>query len=302
MENRLTKKRLSDFLAYEWIWVIVAILSAIVLFEVIYTGIAVKPNKGQIFKYYYDENVYSGNDKAFLTMTGYGTENSIFSFDVLRVDGEFVEKGDTVLRTRLLANEGDMVFTDIKSEDGKPSRAEIIVTNYKVYSFDGFLAAAKEYLLALLKDGKGEEDLFDFASYDTAKIAALFDSRLKGDVRFRSEEKKNEGRRLEEKRIEKLVSSARFLDGLLKYDDTLSEEEKIFFKIDKDGLSRYALRLDRLKNGVKNVSEYFHLSKQFTAENVVAMVFDFHQVQPDMQFECLSVIKMIIENFSDITV
>lgn len=302
MENGLNKKRLSAFLAYEWIWIIVTCIVAILLFEIIYTGIAVKPTKNQVFKYYYDQNIYSGNDKAFLTMTGYGTENSIFSFDILKVDGEFVEAGDTVLRSRLLANEGDIIFTDIKSKDGSLSRAETIVKNYRVYSFEGFLASANEYLLPLLKDGKGADNIYDFSAYDIEKIHALFNRRLDGDVRFKSEESKNEGRKQEEKRIEKLVSSASFADALLKYDDTLSEENKIFFKVDNNGLSRYALRLDRLKNGKKNVSEYFHLSKNSTSEDVVMMIFDFHKVQLDMQFECLSVIQMIIENFSDISV
>ena len=42
------------------------------------------------------------------------------------------------------------------------------------------------------------------------------------------------------------------------------------------------------------------MKKQATADNVVVMIFDFHLVQADMQYESLSVLKLIVEKFSDL--
>ena len=61
MDNKLTKKRLSDFLAYEWILTIIIAVAAIVVWELVYTMSAVRLTVGQAFKYYYDEKASTIN-------------------------------------------------------------------------------------------------------------------------------------------------------------------------------------------------------------------------------------------------
>ena len=64
----------------------------------------------------------------------------------------------------------------------------------------------------------------------------------------------------------------------------------------------YALKLENLKGGEKNTSEFFKLDKEnvATSESVVLMVFDFVYYQQDLQFESISLINAIVENCSDV--
>ena len=67
MDNRITKKRLSHFLAYEWIAIVVVIVLCVVLVEFLYSvaGVVLKPSEH--FKVFYDENIDYTNSERLLT-------------------------------------------------------------------------------------------------------------------------------------------------------------------------------------------------------------------------------------------
>ena len=65
LNNKITKKRLSDFFSYEWIVMTVVIVVAIFLWEMLFSAIAVKPTTGQNFKYYIDKNIVCPRNDTF---------------------------------------------------------------------------------------------------------------------------------------------------------------------------------------------------------------------------------------------
>ena len=75
MDNKLTKKRLSDFLSYEWIIILVAIIAAIFVLELIYTVSATRITTGQKFTFYLDQDIYTyeSSDKDIFDLLGVNT-------------------------------------------------------------------------------------------------------------------------------------------------------------------------------------------------------------------------------------
>ncbi len=234
MDNRVTKRRLSDFLAYEWILVAVVLIATVFILEFLYGWFAVKPTVGQSFKILYDENVVSRDAADFESSLGisYGENGKTFSYDVLKVDSESLVSNFNVLYARMSVQDGDIIITDFKddtasSEAGNGSsdgaaggvqteketsvRVKSIVDNYEVYCFDDLYSDGADYLAGFLKDdvktGTVESDralALIYGNLDQAKIDAHFLSRMKGDNRFRTAEQKESGKALERARIERL--------------------------------------------------------------------------------------------------
>ena len=75
MDNKITKKRLADFLVYEWIAVVMAIVLFIAGWEVVFALVNVKPSVGQRFKYYYDMGISTANDKELYNFDNTDTSN-----------------------------------------------------------------------------------------------------------------------------------------------------------------------------------------------------------------------------------
>ena len=231
MDNKLTKKRLSDFLSYDWIIMLVVIVAAIVLWELVYTIAAVRLTEGQNFKYYYDVNMYAGNDAAFYSLITEDEDDPVFSYDVLSVTSESLSSDYNVLNLRLSVYEGDVIFTDKKPEDSGNNRAKSIVDSERVYVLTDLLNDGVTYLAGFLKDGlstqaNGKEVVFDYNNLDEQKIRDNFLSRMRKDNRFRTDAQKEEGFYLEADRIKKVCEELEKFDYLL----TVCEEEDMFFR------------------------------------------------------------------------
>nr|MBO4517595.1 hypothetical protein [Clostridia bacterium] len=318
MDNRLTKKRLSDFLAYEWIITIVAAAVAIVLLEILYTVAAVRLSAGQQFKYYMDAGLYvydtSVSDLYGLLGVNSGENGKTFSFDVLSVESENLDSSYNVLSVRLSVQEGDAIFTSsVEKEDGSV-RAKSIIDGFPVYDMQSLLGSAKIYLNKFVVSGG---DIYNAEDYDENKIRAYFDTRMKGDNRFRTEEEKEEGRKNEIGRIKKLAKEVQDFETLM----TIGEEKGLFYKYIKyeqasggeisDGnygaayekeLSKgeliYGLNMNAFTGGERTVSDYLKLSGG-TAEGVVLVLFNFSSYQYDLQFECISFVNTLAREFSN---
>lgn len=234
MDNKITRKRLSDFLAYEWIVVIIVIIASIIAWELAYTIGSVKLTVGQEFKYYYDQNVYStGEGKLYSLML----DKKALSYDILEFYGESLSSDFNVLSTRLSVQEGDIIITDSKeAEEGQPAqqvRAKSIVDHMSGVSFEKLLKDAKTYLRDnFLQDGlktvsdytaNPDADL-DLAvlyeNLDSAKIQAHFLKRMRKDNRYRTDTQKAEGIELEKVRIEKLCTEVQDFEKLILAEST----------------------------------------------------------------------------------
>ncbi len=317
MDNKLTKRRLSDFFAYEWIITIVAAVVVIIVMELIYTVAATRLSTGQQFKYYLDEDlyVYDGSAYEIYNLLGVetGKNGKTFSFDVLSVESENLTSSYNVLSVRLSVQEGDAIFTSAKEKEDGSVRAKTIIDQFPVYNLQLLLDSAKEYIAQFKVGGNLDEN----------KIRAYFDERMKGDNRFRTEAEKEAGRQNEIGRIVKLAADVEDFETLM----TIGEEKGLFYKYTKyeqaatnednenaraayekektDGRENvvYGINMGALthapeKTDKKNVSDYLKLSDG-TAENVVLILFDFSSYQYDLQFECISFVNTLVKEFSD---
>ena len=348
MDNKITKSRLSNYLSYEWIFVILISLASLLVWELIYTVSAVRLTAGQQFKYYYDQNIAQATDSAFYDLFRYGEEDGTFSYDVLSLTSEGLQADYNVLSIRLSVQEGDAIITDtVKSEPEEEggyatSRANSIidgVDRVSSYSADGLLEDAKTYLGQFLKDGLSADGdlMLDYNNLDGEKIKSHFLTRMAGDNRFRTQEEKDDGVVLEQGRIKKLCEEVWFFQKVLEYDDEISKdntENSLFYRYTRyeqslntvtdaetaetyktlydqeikkardagfaDGRMRYGLKADKLTGGAHQPSEYFKVNGESDAKNVVIIIFDFYEYQPDLQFESISFLNTIIRACSDL--
>ena len=333
MDNRITKKRLSAFLSYEWILVIVICVAMVAVWELIYTVASVKLSVGQRFKYYFDVNVFGSDVAVEKTID----DDSVFSYDVLEYSGEQLSTAYNVLANRLATYDGDVMFTDCRdnstAEEKKEIRAKFVVDNYYGYSFEVLLKDAQNYLLEnFMKDGLTAEKVFseyNLNNFDRAKIEQTFRNRMKKDNRFRKEADIQNGVGLEQYRVQKLYAEVIDFSKLLSLKETHPDlfmvytmyEQSIEFpgKIDVEYFKRqyqkeidagrvnqiYALKLDALAkyktgNTKTDPSNYVVYYGEYTAKDVCITVLDFKSEQPHLQFETISFINAIVRDCSNL--
>ncbi len=321
----MTKRRLSDFLAYEWILMIVVAVAAIIVLELAYTMAATRLSTGQQFKYYLDETLYSfdASDKSVYDLLGVetGKNGKTFSYDVLSVETEKLTSSYNVLTVRLSVQEGDAIFTSSVENEGETVRIKSIADEFPVYDLEDLLVRAENYLKPFTVNG----EVYNENDYDETKIRDYFDARMKGDKRFRTEAEKEEGRKNEVGRIMKLAGEVKDFKTLLSVD----EEKGLFYRYTKYeqmsaqnpddenykaayerekaerenriyGINMGALTYATDRTDKKPVSEYLKIANTDSAQNVVLVLFDFGKYQPDLQFECISFLNTLVREFSDI--
>ena len=250
MDNKITKSRLSDFLAYEWILLLIITIVSIIVWELAYTAGAVKLTIGQEFKYYYDINIIVDDANEFRQRL---INDETFSYDVLKLTSEALSEENFVLGDRLSIQEGDVIFTDLVGIDEfedeektipKTVRAKSMVDSDLVYigSLDQMVYNAKIYLtknffvdgayakiqaqaeageqlpqlITLMSAGDTDDEKI-LNSISDAKVENMFFSRNKDDNRFRDKEAIALGIKYEKERIVKLC------ENVLLYEEFVSD-------------------------------------------------------------------------------
>lgn len=247
MDNKITKRRLSDFLAYEWILMIVIAVVAILVWELVYTMAGVRLSVGQQFKFYFDETVY-GNASAVISILDKDGEEGALSYDILELNAESLSSDFNVLSTRLSIQEGDILITDCKDPteeenseevEDKTIRLKTMVDSYDGYSYEEMLFDAKTYLRNYMTSNYVDsEAVFDTVVdgvFDDVKIEKSFRSRMKKDNRFRKESDIKIGIGLETKRLTKLYKEVVAFGNLLEFENQYSN---LFYRYTKYSQSR----------------------------------------------------------------
>ena len=246
MDNKITKRRLSDFLSYEWILMTVIAVVAVILLELLYTMAGVRLTTGQQFKYFFDQSI-SGNASSVNRLL---KDDKTFSYDVLKVSSEGLISSYNVLSVRLEIQDGDVLFTDCKDPaegvanpeevEDRTIRLKQVVDSFNVYSFEELELDAQTYLKKFIKDENlSDSDLFERVKpgvLDQEKISKIFRSRMKKDNRFRTQADIKKGIVSETARIERLYKEVVVFSKLL---DMESTYEGLFYRY-----SKYAQRRD----------------------------------------------------------
>ena len=330
MDNKITKSKVSNFFAYEWIILIVVVLASVLVWELVYTMTAVRLTTGQHFKYYYDESVYSININSLYNTL---VDEKTFSYDVLDVGVESLTSDYNVLATRLTVQEGDAIITDAVPQgegDIKVKRADGLIDSYRMFSFEDLTDRARNYLFSFMKDSvkngrKFSEianDEFVYQNLDEEKIAQNFLKRMKKDNRYRKDEAKQQGIQAEKQRIQKLCDEVVFLQtqldthpeyfyrytmysqmvNICEEDEKAGYQELLAQETEKSyGLNAEALVPASGNSKLKN-TDYFRVRNSEYAEkgskDVVILIFDFEAYQKDLQFETISFLNTIIRTFT----
>ena len=327
MDNKITKKRLYNLLSYEWILMCFIIAAAMIAWELIYTIGAVRLTPGQQFKYYLDQSIYMGDNVELFNLV---KDDDALSYDVLKFDTEALISGSNVLATRLTIYDGDIIFTDSvgsNSQTKKNIRAKEVVDLFSIYPLEDLVIDAQKYLKDnFLTDGITAENAeLEYENLSKEKIKNVFLNRMKGDNRFRTEQEKADGIKLEEQRIEKLCAEIKdfkkFLNHAINNQPELlyryTKYEQVYDNSKLDGINEedyaiiyheeeqrrpnaiYGINVAELKGGT-DPSNYVKVENASDAKDVVMMAFNFLEQQPHLQFEVISFMNTIIRTCSNI--
>ena len=329
MDNRITKKRLSELVGYEMVIIVALIVVAIFIFEFLYGWIAVQPTTGQYFKFYYDEDIYAGNHEPFYNEF---IKDQTFSYDVIRFEGEECMPNTNVLRHRYAIQEADFIITHFRPDEDGRNNVASYVDEFSIYTLDELYEDAIKYLSGFLKDeylsktdSEKETLVYNADNLDKAKIEQNFNIRMKKDNRFRwNKDKKAQGLEQEYQRFIKLCKGVKEFKIVL----VKGEEIGLFYKYTKYEQSavnpeykasqeeykeyyqnqisngrvnlNYAIKCEKLTGGKVNASEYFKIKGEETAKDVAILVFDFLKYQPDLQFETICAVNTMVRATSNI--
>lgn len=310
MDNRITKKRLNDMLSYEWILIVAISVAIVIVWELIFSVLSVKLTVGQQFKCLYDYEVdYAGSEKLSKDLF----EQDVLSPFVIESGREHLVNDDELINARLGTQDVDILFTSSAETDGyRRVNSYIDDFMYPVYSYEELLKDAKDYLKSFLE--YDDLDATDFENLSEKKIEENFLIQYKKDNSYRTESQKQEGIKLEKERIKNLCKEVRDFETALE----IGRERGIFYIYTRyEQLNRleggydefveieakdqaFGLDMGKLSGGEVLPHSYAKLSGQTDATDTVLIVFNFKSYQPDLQYESISVINMIIRNCTDI--
>ena len=323
MDNKITKARLTNLLAYDWIKILVLVLAVVLVWSLAFTIGAPRASVGQMFNvFYYGDFSYT---------QGPGTINSVaqkagaYSYDVLDVDSReiFTDYYATIMAAVDAAHEGDIMITTDSADKIEKCNSEFrnFIDGYgvSVYDYDSLIKDAKNYCLVnnfvvLQADGS-------YALNERA-ISDYFANRMQKDPRFKKieSEKYKKGVLDEIARIKSVWNNAVILEDCLtnhpeirynyaRYTQLVKSDPESYTDevyLNSKELT-YGINLGALTGGPVDVnSEY---SKAIiddkgemisaSANSIVICVFNYLPHQPDLQFETLGFVNFMIARYSN---
>ena len=233
MDAKITKKRLSRMLSYDWIKIILLAAALIVAWTLIFTMTATRITPAQQYTVFnYDGNrafQFTQFDKAYDD----AFDRGIFSHEVLEATSyDMTTTGNnlhTVMDSRLQTDEGDAIFvsnewdsnTGVEQEDGTVEyqytylQTFIARYGYSLYDINEYLTYMEGYLNGYYIGG------YDTGVLNEEKVETDFRSREKNDKRFKTKKQKNAGVLKDIERIQK------YRDALVQFYKYLNEDKVI---------------------------------------------------------------------------
>lgn len=305
MDARITKQRLSNQLSYDWIKILALIAAAVTAICVLFTMIATRAGRYQVFSVYGYGNLRGGADS-----TGFAERlrsAEIFSYDVLEVESETFDTSsayaDMTFLARRTAGQGTAMF--VSSE--KTGNADAPDETW----FDRAAGTGKECvaldLEIYLSDCENYLKRFFGEEYRTGELSekeaeACFMKRNGKDRRYRFEEKRAEGILAERERLLSLREDYLFVQSCLQ-DGTLS----FFYRTDGEEETARAFLL----TGLTNLSQLYSYSEErdgktvWTSAGICLFLFrnDGDAGRPagavgnDLRYEPLSFVRYLVERY-----
>lgn len=337
MDVKITKGRLFNLIAYDFIKIIVAIVAAITVWVLLFTTCATRATVGEQFYFVVFDDVYSKEGYSAGVLQELKKDGKL-SYDVLDAYVSNVTSAGNysalyMLSLKTTTKEGDVIVFNgktesVKNEDGTVKTdetgaavkqinqsAQSIVNNNYLVSFEEYLNSAKAYLDRFVTDGVVNEKAVE---------EYFLSVRLKeaGNYRktYRTDEQKAEGVKKETERIKTLNETYTTVTSAI--ENAKADGVDLFWYADfapgetyekkhvAYGIDLYKLNARFAASGGEKISDYWYYwetTKDFDGneqqercgEGLVISVFNFGNDQPDLQFESLAVIEYAVKNFSD---
>ncbi len=325
MDAKITKKRLSKLLAYDWLKIVGLAVAVIVFWNLIFTMTATRIRPSQQFSVFnhYANRPFSDD---FYVELGNALRGEVFSYEVIETtNNDLTTAGEytrTLTESRLATNEGDVIFVPnipdadaVYEENGETkyqsNYLQTFLRSYGVYLYDldpekknGYFYALKAYLNDYYVEGYANAE-----SLDEAKVEKDFRDRVRvnGDKRFRSEQQLVKGAENEVARVKK------YRDALVKLESYLASGLVEFTDVtlyNGDGSSLYegkfALNLCPNKETMGDLKKQFSYQitekdeegkdrVRITAENMHVMFFKTAGTEKSFEYESLLYVVNLIE-------
>lgn len=301
MVNKLTKRKLKLFVAYDlWKVVVVSVLVCVILL-LAFNFVAKKPKDGQDFKILIDKSVLMGDDidVLFENLFTNETEEGGFSYEMLKGETLFINGTDENPDEYLLRG----VYCDLFYDD-------VVILQKPLYEFyveDCFMATdINEYIKEAINFVK--VNAYDESgAFSEQKVYDYFDRTRKGDTRFRTREEKVQGRIDEVKRFKGILHTATALQNCFSANRELLDEERTisFYGQEKKGV--YGLKLGGLvgREGA-DITKLFALKKTYeetgeiyyTADGLYLAIGSNKEQNGDLYYEMLSVMYTLIDTYT----
>ena len=239
MDAKITKKRLSRMLSYDWLKMVLAAAAIIIAWTLIFTMTATRITPAQQYTVFNYDGNRSFSMTKFNKVYDDAFDRGIFSHEVIKATSyDMTTTGSnlhTVMDSRLQTDEGDAIFVSkegdpdfpIKDDDGNVIGYEytylqtfVMRYGYYLYDINDYLDYMKKYLNKYYIDENGNPD-YENGVLNEEKVEQDFRTREKNDKRFKTEKQKKAGVKKDIERIQK------YRDALLQFYKYLNEDKVI---------------------------------------------------------------------------
>lgn len=311
MDNKITIKRLKNFITYDLIRTIATTLAICVVIILIINFISPKPTSGQEFTLLVDDQIVMGSYSQTLLddIMAKNDDEYGFSYDILRTKTTQIVPGEYgsyyMLDTYSQVNYDDIfVCADMYVEDKETK--EKVPTLYDSFIYNLYAYNIVEYYEDALKFAL---PFFDGDQINQTKVKNYFASERGRDARFRKDSEYYKGLEKEISRIKAIKNNATKLKYLCENFDILYKNESVtaknnkllqgYFAIDVNKLAPY----QRANMPISNVfARDVYDDKGFvvgsTTENVLIMVGANFDVNGDLFYEGLAFINYFIKTYT----
>ncbi len=278
MDAKITKKRLSRMLSYDWIKMVLVAAAIIVAWTLIFTMTATRITPAQQYTVFNYEGNRPFNTTKFTKVYDDAYDRGIFSHEVLKATSyDMTTTGSnlhTVMDSRLQTDEGDAIFVSregdpdfsIKDDDGNVIGHELTYLQTLILRYGYYLYDINEYLDYM----KGYLNQYYGGDYETGvldekKVEEDFRAREKNDKRFKTEKQKKAGVKKDIERIQKYRDALVQFYVYLDVDKVISLEYTTIKAENEDGIEEtlidnvaYSINLCPTKatEGLKNYAAY----------------------------------------------
>ena len=323
MDAKITKERLANFLAYDWLKILLSVGLVVAILCVFFTTVRTRPRDDQNFEVYGYTGLNLGAD-------GYNfgdraLKENVFSYDVLDVTTEVFDAFETysaaAYTARRAAGQGKILFlstapmeTSQVDEEGNPIMSTIleefvkanIITEYveseelrQIVDFGVFMRECESYLSGVFGDWRTND------VPDEGAVREIFLSRNANDKRFRTAAQKQVGIAEENGRLIALRSA------YLAVTAAIDRELFTLETFTSDGGNTYTVGLnvggnaENPESGLPALHNFMYYNditeggeSVRTAKGVVVSVFNNGKHMTDLKYDTFLFLNWLMETYS----